>query len=111
MQQHFDLGVLPVEAVLLVADILDRLARDLFHFGRADMLRAAGLARDHDAVGGAQGLAGGADVPGAHAVLGAFAEEQIHHLVGDAVADLVGMAFGNAFGGEEVILTRHRGGP
>ena len=74
-------------------------------------LGAAGFARDHDAVGGAEGFAGGADVPGAHAFLGAFAEEQVHHFVGDAVADLVGMAFGNAFGGEQIVGTRHAGDP
>ena len=36
VQQHFDLGVLPMEAVLLVADVLDRGARDGFDFGGAD---------------------------------------------------------------------------
>ena len=29
MQQHLDLGLVPVEAVLLVADVLDRHARDM----------------------------------------------------------------------------------
>ena len=68
---------------------------------------AAGFAGDDDAVGGRQGLAGGADVLGVDAGLGAFAEEQIHHFVGDAVADLVGMAFGDDFAGEQIILPSH----
>jgi len=103
VQQHFDIGVAPMKAVLLVADILDRLARHVFDIAGLHALGAAGFAGDDDAVGGAQGFAGCADVPGAHALLGAFAEEQVHHLIGDAVAHLVGMAFRNAFGGEEII--------
>ncbi len=107
MQQHFDLGLFPVKAVLLVADILDRGPRHRFDLFWADRFGATGLARDHHPVGGGQGLAGGADVPGAHAFLGAFAEEQVHHFVGNPVTDLVGMAFRNAFRGEEIIRPRH----
>ena len=33
--------------------------------------------------------------------------DQVHDLVGDAVANLVGMTFGNGFAGKEVILARH----
>ena len=107
MQQDFDLRLLPVKAFLLVADILDRGARHGFDFLGADRFGAAGFARDDDAIGGGHGFAGGADIPGAHAFLGAFAEEQIHDFVGNAVADLVGMAFRNAFRGEEIIRPRH----
>ena len=32
VQQHFDLGVAPVEALLLIADVLDGVARHCFHF-------------------------------------------------------------------------------
>ena len=71
------------------------------------MAGAAGFAGDHDAIGRGQGFAGDADIPGVDAVLGAFAEKQIHDLVGNPVADLVGMTFGNAFAGEEIIHTRH----
>ena len=67
----------------------------------------AHLAGDDDAVGGGQRLAGDAHVPGVHAGLLGLAVDQIDDLVGDAVADLVGMAFGNGFGGEEIILPRH----
>ena len=38
---------------------------------------------------------------------GAFAEEQIDDLVGDAVADLVRMALGNGFAGEQIGLDAH----
>src|SRR6185437_5918457 len=65
---------------------------------------------DDHAVGGAHRLARRADIPWAHADLGAFAEEQIHHFVGDAVADLVRMAFGNAFRREKIVLP-HRAKP
>jgi hypothetical protein len=37
----------------------------------------------------------------------ALAVEQIDDLVGDPVADLVRVTFGNGLAGEEVILARH----
>ena len=67
----------------------------------------ADFAGDDDAVGGCQRLAGDADLPGVHAGLLGFAVDQIDDLVGDPVADLVGMAFGHGFGGEEIVLARH----
>ena len=70
-------------------------------------LRDAHLAGDDDAVGGGQRLAGDADLPGVHAGLLGLAIDQIDDLVGDAVANLVRMAFGNGFAGEQVILARH----
>ena len=36
-----------------------------------------------------------------------LAIEEIDHLVGDAVADLVRMTFGNRFAGEKIVLARH----
>ena len=41
---------------------------------------------------------------GSMPALGGFAEEQIDDLVGNPVADLVGMAFGDGFAGEQIIL-------
>ena len=41
MQQHFDLGILPVKAILLVADILDGGAGDRFDFLGGDRFGAA----------------------------------------------------------------------
>ena len=60
------------------------------------------LAGDDDAVGGGQGLAGDADLPGSMPVFG-LAIEQVDDLVGDAVADLVRMAFGNGLAGEQIV--------
>jgi hypothetical protein len=99
--------VLPVEAVLLIAD----LAHDIAH-GRLDFLLRAGrpvalavdhaiaahLARQHDELGGGERLAGDAR-------LGVFGKEKIDDGVGNLVRHLVGMAFGNAFGGEEIVGT------
>ena len=107
MQQDFDLGLLPMKAFLLVADVFDGGARHGFDILGADRFGAAGFARDDDPVGGGQGFAGGANIPGAHAFLGAFAEEQIHDFVGNPVTDLVRVTFRNAFRGEEVIRPRH----
>ena len=107
VQQHFDLGVPPVEAVLLVADLLDRRAGRFLELDRAKV-GAAHLAGDDDAIGRRQRLASDADLIGVDARARAFAEEQIDDLVGDAVADLVGMALGNRLAGEQVILSGHR---
>ena len=107
MQQDFDLGGLPVKTLLLVTDILDGGARRRFDFLGADRLGSTGLPRDDHAIGGGQGFAGRADVPGAHAFLGTFAEKQVHHFVGDTVADLVGVTFRHAFRGEKIVRPRH----
>ena len=126
VQQHFDLGRLPVEACLLVADLTDRLAGDRLELRRVDHRMAGGiledvaglvlleqrigyahLARDDDAVGGGQRLTRDADLPRVHAGLLGFAIDQIDDLVGNTVANFVGMALGDGFRGEEVILPRH----
>src|SRR5690606_7521471 len=84
----------PVEAGLLVADVLHR-GPDLLLEALHHIARSADLAGDDDAVGGDHGLAGD---PGE----GVGAEVGVHHHVGDAVGDLVGVAFGDAFAGEDV---------
>ena len=106
VQQHFDVSVAPMKAVLLVADVLDRLANgciDLVvrNFG------AAGLTRDDHPVGGGQGLAGDADLIGIDARLRPFAEEQIDDFIRNPIANLVRVPFGHGFTGELVILTSH----
>src|SRR3546814_9162794 len=98
MEVTGQIGILPVEAVLLVADPLDRLARgrlDLGDGGR-DVFAAADLAGEHDAIGRDHRLAGDARFRIA-------ADEQVDDGVGNLVGDLVWMAFGNRFGREEVV--------
>ena len=51
VQQHFDLGVAPMKAVLLVADFLDRIADRRHHFLFGNF-RSANLAGNDDPVGG-----------------------------------------------------------
>ncbi len=102
VQQDFDVGGLPVEASLLVTDVLDGVADDLLDVVVGDRLRPAGLAGDHDLVGGRERLACGADCPGVDAGLRAFPEEQIDDLVGDAIAHLVGMPLRNRFTREQI---------
>src|SRR5690606_30078823 len=106
VQQNLDVGLLPVEAVLLVADILDRHTGDVGDPIPGDGARPPGLSGDYDLVGGRQRLAGATDVPGIDAGLRTFAKEQIDDLVGDAVTNLVGMSFGYGFAREEIRLTR-----
>ena len=107
VQKDLDVGLLPVEAGLLVADVADRQPRDMRHVILGDGGGPAGLAGDHHAVGGAQRLAGDPHVARIPAVTRRLVEESIDHLVGDAVADLVGMAFGNGFAGEQIACARH----
>ena len=102
MQQDFDVGLLPVKAFLLVADVLDRGANDAFDLVVGDRFRTAGFAGDHHLVGGGERFAGRADRPGVDAGLGAFAEKQIDDLVGNPVADLVRMTLGNRLAGEQI---------
>ena len=80
-----DLGVPPVEPLLLVADLADRFARPAFDLVLSDELAASHFARDHDEVRRAQRLA-----PDARPGVGV--EIQVDDGVGDAVADLVRMA-------------------
>ena len=63
VQQHFDLGGLPVEALLLIADVLDRRTRHGLDGRRVDR-RSTDLARDHDAVRRRESLAGDPDLIG-----------------------------------------------
>src|SRR3546814_9634901 len=57
---HFDVGGLPVETFLLVADILHGLARGFFDQRLGDRVGAAHFASQHDLVGRGQRFAGDA---------------------------------------------------
>ena len=83
-------------------------ARDVGDVVAGDGGGPAGLAGDHDAVGGGQRLAGDAQLARVPAMLRTEVEESIDDLVGDAVADLVRMTFGNGFAGEQIACARHR---
>ncbi len=96
-----------MEALLLVADILDGEPGDVLDEIPGDCRGAAGLARDHHAIGGGEGLAGDAQIARIPAIFRAMAEEGVDHLVGNAVADLVRMTFGDGFAGEQISLTGH----
>ena len=113
MQQHFDVGAVAREAVLVVADILDHAAGDL-----ADQLAvndelaamlvkerrlAAAFAGDDDLVGGGQRFAAEARIDGAvvgDAELDVVFKKGVEDRIGDLIADLVWMAFGNRLTGE-----------
>ncbi len=95
MQQDLDVAGLPVEPVLLVTDVLDRGANDALDLVIGDRLRSAGLAGDHHLVGGGERFARRTDRPRIDTGFRAFPEKQIDDLVGDPVANLVGMTFGN----------------
>jgi hypothetical protein len=84
-----------MEARLGVADILDRKPRQMGEIVLGKDLRAPHLARDDDAVRGGKGLAG-------HTSLGIDGQEGVHDLIGDAVAHLVRMAFGDRLARETI---------
>ena len=118
VQQHFDLGVLPVEAVLLVADVADGAAGGRTEAGRIDhvlavlvLLHQGGrnpyLAGDHDAVGGGQGFGSNAHAPRIDACLARFLVDQIDDLVGNAITHFVGMSLRHRLAGEMINVSRH----
>ena len=120
VQQHLDVGAVPGEAVLVVADILHDAARDLgdqlaVHDRMAvvflhQRLLAAAFAGDDDLVGGRQRLAAEPGVDLAvvfDTELDVVRQKGVENRVGNLVADLVGMAFGNGLTGEQVVLAGH----
>src|SRR6266536_251926 len=92
----------PMESGLLVADVLDREPRDVRDVIAGNGGRSARLSGDHDAVGGGERLAGDADLGRLPPVPRRELEERVHYLVGNPVADLVGMAFGHRLAGEQI---------
>ncbi len=114
MQQHFDVGAVEGEAVLVVADILDHAARDL-----GDQLAvndrhavdgleqlAAAFAGDNDLVGGAERLAAQPGIDLAvvgDAELDVALDERVENSVGNLVRDLVRMSFRNRLAGEQIV--------
>ena len=100
MEQHFNIGILPMEAFLLIANVANGEAGDMGNVISGQRLRTTGFACDHDAIGGGERLASHADLPGIDALSGAFAEEGIHDFVRNPVTHLIGMAFGDRFTGE-----------
>ena len=101
----FEAEGFPMEAVLLVPNALDGRADgrfDLFLRARCpcaifiDAL-AADFAGEDDKLGRGQGFAGDAG-------FGVFRQEEIDDGVGNLVGDLVGMAFGHGFRGEEKLI-------
>ena len=107
VQQHPNIGPLPMKALLLVADILDGHARNVRDQIPGDALRAPGFAGNNHLIGGCQRLACDPELPGIDAGLRPFAEKQIDDLVGNAVANLVGMPLRHRFTGKEIRLSRH----
>ncbi len=89
-----DLSLVPTEAGLVVADVVDRHAGQMGQQVRSDRGRAAGLAGEHHAVGGDQCLAGDTRV-------GIGREVSVQHRVAEPVGHLVGMTVGDGFGGEQ----------
>src|SRR5690606_9253432 len=126
VQQHVDLGRLPMEAVLLIADRPDgspcRGTKPAWIDGRVALLihnyvavlilfqkafRHANLARDHDAIGGSQRFASDPNPPGVHPFFLCLAIDKIHDFVGDTITDLVRMTFGNGFTGKKIVPAWH----
>ena len=116
VQQHLDVGAVERKAVLVVADVLDHIARDLRDQLAIDLrlvavlveqrALAAAFAGDDDLVGGAERLAAEPRVHQAvvgDAELDVVRDERVEDRVRNLIADLVGMTFGNGLAGEQVI--------
>ncbi len=103
VQPVIELQLLPVEAVLFIADVLDRVADNrLDHVGR-NRVWAAHFAEQGNLVGRCSGLTGNANARRVVAGLQRFPEIEVDDFVGDAVANLVWVAFRNTFTGEKKI--------
>jgi hypothetical protein len=96
MHVALDRCVLPMEAVLLVADGLHGVPRGLFHRFGGDRCRSAHFTGQHDTIGRAQGFAGNARV-------GISSQEKIYDRIGDLIAHLIGMAFRDGFTREHIV--------
>src|SRR5215813_8518693 len=107
MQENLDVGLLPVEARLLVADVLDRQAGDVADPILGDSVGPSRLTRNDHLVRGGHGFAGHTQLPGIDARLGSLAKEQVDDLVRNTIADLVGMSFRDRLASEQVGLARH----
>jgi len=99
-----NLGVRPMEMLLLVTDILDAVAGNLLDpaqiFIQPGFVRQTNLAADDNTVSGRKCFAGNAGFR-------FFGQKGIQHSVRNAVAQLVGVTFGNGFRGEGIVLTGH----
>src|SRR5207302_8933482 len=95
-----DLGEVPVEAFLLVADVADRLARHLDQAIAADAAGTTHLAGEDDAIGRRQCL-------DPTARLGIGGKKRIDHGVRNPVADLIGMPLAYRLAREYEIALRH----
>ena len=106
VQQDFDLGAFPMKALLLVADGPNGLAHRMDDRIVGES-RAADFAGDDHPIGGRQSLAGHPNSIRVDPAPCALAEVEIDDFVGNAIANLVRMAFGNGFAREEVVLADH----
>ena len=97
---HQHAAGLPVEphGRILVADALDYVAYD---GGKLDLGSGGDLAGYHNEAGLGEGLAG-------HSTGLVFADDGVEHAVRHLVAQLIGMAFGNTLGREQIL--RHADG-
>ncbi len=101
MDAAHDLRLAPVEALLLVADLLHRMTGNVFHPGECHRLRPPHLTGEDDKIGGAEGFNRDAGMR----ILG---EEAVEDRIGDAVTDLVGMPLRHGLAREDIVVFPHR---
>ncbi len=111
VQMHFDRRLFPMKALLFIPDVLHGEAGDVGDVITGYLRGTAGLARNHHPVGGRQRFTCDSDVTRVPAVARSDIEERIDNLIRDAVANLVGMALGNRFAGEQIACTRQDAPP
>ena len=91
-----DLGVLPMEAVLLIANVANRMTRHIFHGGGIETFRATNFTSENDSIGRRQGLARNPRVRIGCQIC-------VDHRVRYAIGHLVRMTFRYGFTREEII--------
>ncbi|MNX91268.1 hypothetical protein D3C86_1233410 [compost metagenome] len=129
VQENVDLGGLPVETILLVADVTDRLAGGGLELRRIDDRMAGGVfddlavlvllqkcignanfTGDNNAVGRRKRFTCDAHGPRVNTRLGRFTINKIHDFIRNTITNLVRMTLGHGLAGEQVIGT-HAGFP
>ena len=93
MQQHFNLGRIPMKARLFIADVFDGLAGHGDNHIIGDGLRPTHFTTNHHTVGGGKGFTAKTHTRRIHLFGQSLTEKKIHDLIRNPVTDFVWMAF------------------
>jgi hypothetical protein len=104
VQEVGDLTGFPMEFVLLIPNVADTRAGDIFDtahvVAQLILVGQTNLAADHNAIGRGESLA-------SNARFGFFGQKRVQDRIRDTIAYFIRVTFRNGFGGENIVLTGH----